>query len=166
MQSIKQMFFWNSLAFSMIQRMLAIWFLVLLVLNPAWTSGSSLFTYCWSLAWRIFSITLIGCAMSAVVQQFQHSLILPFFGIEMNTDIFQSYGHCWAFQICWYIECSTLTASAFRIWKSLTGIPSLPLALSTVRLPKAHLTSHSRMLGSRRVITPLWLIGPRRHFFV
>ena len=33
------MFFWNSLAFSMIQRMLAIWSLVLLpFLKPAWTS--------------------------------------------------------------------------------------------------------------------------------
>ena len=51
------MFFWNSLAFSMIQRMLAIWSLVPLpFLNPAWTSGSSPFTYCWSLAWRIYSL--------------------------------------------------------------------------------------------------------------
>ena len=43
------MFFWNSLAFLMIQQMLAIWSLVPLpFLNPAWTSGSSWFTYCWS----------------------------------------------------------------------------------------------------------------------
>ena len=42
------MFFWNSLAFSMIQWMLAIWSLVPLpFLKPAWTSGSSQFTYCW-----------------------------------------------------------------------------------------------------------------------
>ena len=35
------MLFWNSLAFSMIQRMLAIWSLVPLpFLKPAWTSGS------------------------------------------------------------------------------------------------------------------------------
>ena len=27
--------------------------------QPAWTSGSSRFTYCWSLACRIFSITLV-----------------------------------------------------------------------------------------------------------
>ena len=48
------MFFWNSLAFSMIQQMLAIWSLVPLpFLKPAWTSGSSWFMYCWSLAWRI-----------------------------------------------------------------------------------------------------------------
>ena len=58
------MFFWNSLAFSMIQWMLAIWSLVLLpFLNPAWTSGNSHFTYCWSLAWRILSITLLECAV-------------------------------------------------------------------------------------------------------
>ena len=55
------MFFWNSLAFSMIQWMLAIWSLVsLLFLKPVWTSGSSQFTYCWSLAWRILNITLAG----------------------------------------------------------------------------------------------------------
>ena len=59
------MFFWNSLAFSMIQWMLAIWSLVPLpFLNPAWTSGSSRFMYCWSIAWRILSITLPACEMS------------------------------------------------------------------------------------------------------
>ena len=41
--------------FLMIQRMLAIWFLVPLpFLNPAWTSGSSRFMYCWSLALENF----------------------------------------------------------------------------------------------------------------
>ena len=33
-------------------------------LKPAWTSGSSRFTCCWSLAWRILSITLLACEMS------------------------------------------------------------------------------------------------------
>ena len=69
-QSIKQkqMFFWNSLVFLMIQ-MLAIWSLFPLpFLKPAWTSGSSRFTYCWSLAWRILSITLLACERSATVQ--------------------------------------------------------------------------------------------------
>ena len=31
-------------------------------------------------------------------------------------------------------------------------------------LPKAHLTSHSRMSGSRCVITPLWLFGSWKSF--
>ena len=44
--------FWNSLAFLMIQRMLAIWSLVPLpFLKPACTSVSSCFTYCCTLAW-------------------------------------------------------------------------------------------------------------------
>ena len=151
------MFFWNSLAFLIIQWMLAISSLVPLpFLNPAWTPGSSQFTYYWSLAWRILSITLLACEMSAVAQ-FEHSLSLPFFGIGMKTDIFQSGGHCWVLQICWHIECSTFTASSFRIWNSSTGIPSPPLALLVVMLSKAHLTSHSRMPGSRWVITPSWL---------
>ena len=52
--------------FSMIQRMLAIWSLVPLpFLKPAWTSGSSRFMYCWSLGWRILSITLLACAAAA-----------------------------------------------------------------------------------------------------
>ena len=45
---------------------------------------------------------------------FEHSLALPFFGAGMKTDLFQ---FC-VFQICWPIECSTLTASSFRIWNS------------------------------------------------
>ena len=39
----------------------------------------------------------------------EHSLELPFFGIGMKTALFQSCGHYWVFQICWHIECSTLT---------------------------------------------------------
>ena len=55
-------FFWNSLSFSMIQQMLATSSLVPLpFLNPAYTSRYSQFTYCWSLAWRILSITLLAC---------------------------------------------------------------------------------------------------------
>ena len=82
----------------------------------------------------------------------------------MKTDLFQSCGHCWVFQICWHIECSTFTASSFRIWNSSTGIPSSPLALFIVTLSKAHLTLHSRMSGCRWVITPSWLSGSWRSF--
>ena len=32
--------------------------------------------------------------MSAIVQYFEHSLTLPFFGIGMKTYLFQSCGHC------------------------------------------------------------------------
>ena len=82
--------------------------------------------------------------------------LLLFLGIGMNTYLFQSCGHCWVFQIYWHIMGSTLTASSFRFWNSSVGIPSSPLALFVVMLPKALLTSHSRMSGSRWVITPSW----------
>ena len=97
--------------------------------------------------------------MSAIVWELEHSLLLPFFWIEIKTDFFQSCGHCWVFQNNWHIECSSFKASSFRIWNSSTGIPSPPLVLFIVMLPKAHLASHSRMSGSRWVIKPSWLSG-------
>ena len=69
----------------MIQQMLAVWSLIPLpFLNPAWTSGSWWFMYCWSLAWRILSITLLVCEMSAIVQYFEQSL---------TTQISHRYSH-------------------------------------------------------------------------
>ena len=85
--------------------------------------------------------------MSAIVRWYERSLALPFFGIGMKIDLFQSCGHCWVFQICWHIECSTFTASSSRIWNRSTGVPSPPLALFIVMLYKAHLTSHSGCLA-------------------
>ena len=81
-------------------------------------------------------------------------VVWTFFGIAFLWDwnenwTFQPCGHCWVFQICWHIECSTFTASSFRIWNSSAGIPLLPLVWVVVMLPKTHLTSYSRMSGSR-----------------
>ena len=102
--------------------------------------------------------------MNAIVWDFEHSLAWPFFGIAMKTDLFQSCGHCLVFQICWHIECCTFTGSSFRIWNSSTGIQSPPVPLFVVMLPKARLTLHSKMAGSRLMITPLWLFGLWRSF--
>ena len=150
------LFWWSSRCWQF-----DLWFLCL---KPAWTSGSSWFMYCWSLAWRILSITLLVCEMSAIVRSFEHFLAWPFFEIGMKTDLFLSCGHCWVFQVCWHIDCSTFTASSFRIWNSSGGIPSPPLALFIVMLDKGHLTSHSRMFGSRWVITLPWFSGSWRSF--
>ena len=63
-------------------------------------------------------------------------VVWKFFGIAFLWDWNENWpfpvscGHCWVFQICWHIECSTFTASSFRIWNSSTGIPSPPLALN------------------------------------
>ena len=108
-------FFWYFLALSMIQQILAIWSLVPLpFLNLTCPSGRSQFTYCWNLAWRILSIASMWneCNCAVVWTFFDIALLW----IGMKTDFFQSCGHCWVLQICWHIECSTLTASSFRIW--------------------------------------------------
>ena len=114
----------------------------------------------------ILNITLWAWEMSAIVLWFEHFLVLPFLGIWMRIGLFQSCDHCWVFQIWWHIEYSTLIASSVRVLNNSAGIPWPPLALLTVVLPKAHLTSHSRMSGSGWVTTPLWLYGSWRPFFV
>ena len=61
------MFFWNSLAFLMIQWMLAIWSLVPLpFLKPAWTSGSSRFTYCEAWLGEFWALFYLACAAKSL----------------------------------------------------------------------------------------------------
>ena len=101
-------------------------------------------------------------SFASMGEECNYAVVWTFFGIAFFlrlewTDLFQPCGHCQVFHICWHIECSTFTASSFRIWNSSPGIPSPPLALFTVMLPKAHLTLHSRMSCS-------WLSGSWRSF--
>ena len=138
-------------------------------------SGSSAFSKPSLNIWKFMVYVLLKPGLenfehyfTSVWVEFNCVVVWAFFGIEigMKTDLFQSCSHWWVFQICWHIECSTFTASSFGIWNSSTGIPSPPLALFIVMLHKAHLTSHSRMSGSWWVITPSWLSGLWRPFFV
>ena len=115
-------------------------------------SGSSAFSKSSLNIWK-FSVHIL---LKPGLENFEHyfssvcdecscEVVWAFFGIAFlwdwnKTDLFQSCGHCWVFQICWHIERSISTASSFRIWNSLTGIPSPPLALFIVMIPKAHLT--------------------------
>ena len=110
-------------------------------------SGSSAFSISSLCIWK-FSVHVL---LKSSLENFEHyftsmwnecncPVVWTFFGIAFlwnwneNWPL-QSCGHCWVFQKCWYIECSTFTASSFRIWNS-TGIPSPPLALFKVMLPK------------------------------
>jgi len=80
--------------------------------------------------WTWLRTELNWTKMTAIVRPLEHFWSLPFFGTGMKTDLSQSCGHCWVFQICRHIECGTFTASSFRIWNSSTGISSLPLLCS------------------------------------
>ena len=84
----------------------------------------------------------------------RYSSVLPFLGIGMRIDLFQSCGYCWVFQICWHNECKTLMASSFRDLNNSAGILLHPLALQTAVLLKDHLTLHSRVCGSGWLTTP------------
>ena len=137
-------------------------------------SGSSAFSGSSLNIWK-FSVHIL---LKPHLENFEHYfatmwdecncvVVWTFFGISFLWDWNQNWPFLFlwpllSFQISWHIECSTFTASSFRIWNSSTGIPSSPLALFVVMLPKAHLTSHSRMSGSRWVITSSWLPGSWR----
>ena len=123
-------------------------------------SGSSAFSISSLNIWK-FSVHIL---LKPGLENFEHyftsmwdewncAVVWVFFGIAFLWDWNENWPFpvlcCWLFQICLHIECSTFTASSFRIWKSSAGIPSLPLSLFVVMLPKAHLTSHSKMSGSR-----------------
>ena len=96
-------------------------------------------------------------------------MVWAFFGIAFLWN----WNENWPFPVLWPLLSfpnllaywvQHFQASSFRIWKSSTGMPSPPLALFTVVLSKAHLTSHSRMSSFRWVITPSWLSGSWRSF--
>ena len=73
--------------------MLAIWSLVPLpFLKLAWTSESSWFTYCWILAWRILSITLL-----AMWDECNCVVVWAFFGIAFLWD----WNENWPFPVLW-----------------------------------------------------------------
>jgi len=102
------MFFWNSLAFSMIQWMLAIWSLIPLpFLNPVCTSWRSPFPYYWNLAWRMLSITLLACEMSATMQY-------------LNILCTRQYRLCVCVRAHAHAHACTLSQSLSSVWLFVT----------------------------------------------
>ena len=146
------MFFWNPppRAFFTIQWMLAIWSLVPLSLwNSDCTSENSRFRCCWSLACRILSITLLALKWAQLCSSL-NILWHCFFGTGMKTDLYQSYGHCWVFQICWHIvEKAMATHSSILAWK-------IPWTEEPGRLQS--MGSHSQTRLKQLTSSSSWLI--------
>ena len=157
---------WNLLKFMLIESVMLSHHLILccpLLLSPSDFPSIRVFSnelaYCiwWPKYWSFsFSFSIIALNI------LWHCLSL---GLEMRTDLFQSCGYCWVFQIYWHIEHSIFTASSFRIWNRSAGIPSPLPALFILLLPKSHLTSQSTMSDTGWVTTPSWLSESLRWSF-
>ena len=140
---------WNSLAFSMShecwkfdlwffcvsQSSLYIWkFSVCILLKPNLKDFEPNLADVWKWMQLYGNLNFLWLCLSLRLEWNRPFLVRwPLLSWDWNeTDLFQSGGHCWVFQICEHIECSTLTASSFRILNSSTGIPSPPLAFLVV----------------------------------
>ena len=111
------MFFCNSLAFLMTQQMLVIWSLVPMpFLKPAWTSGHSQFTYCWSLAWRILSITLLVWEMNYLMN---YSGVIKYpFNFNMWYGVC-TYVHAqWCLTLCDSMDCILPGSSVHGVFQA------------------------------------------------
>ena len=134
-------------------------------------SGSSAFSKTSLNIWKFMVHVLLKPGLENFEHYFtsmwdecNYAVVWAFLGIAFLWD----WSENWAFPGLWPLQSfpNLLTYwlqhfhnIIFRIWNSSTGIPSPPLALFIVMLPKAHMTSHSRISGSRWVITSSWLSG-------
>ena len=151
------MFFWNSLAFfndpmdvgnlisgssAFSKTRLNNWkFLVPVLLKPSLENSEHYFTSVWDecncvVVWAFFGIAFLWVWNENT------------FSSPVSTTEFSKFAG---------ILSAALSQHYLSGFERSTGIPSPPLALFVVMLPKAHLTSHSRMSGCRWVMTSLWL---------
>ena len=145
--------------------LLFLWSSVVGNLIPGFSAFSKSSLYIWKFLFHVLlkpSLKDFEHYLANMWNEHNRTVVWTFFGIaflwKWNENFFHSCGYCWVSKICWHIESRTLTASSFRILNSSAEIPSPPLVLFTVILPKAHLSSHSRMSGSRW-LTPCDYLG-------
>ena len=94
----------------------------------AFSTGSSTFSksnlYIWKFLVHVllkpslkdFEHYLASMWNEYTMQQFEHSLALPFFGIGIKTDLFQSCGHCWVFQIFLHMSATVHGSRTVQAW--------------------------------------------------
>ena len=157
------MFFWNSCFFD----------------DPTdvgnLISGSSTFSKSILNIWKFTVHTLLKIGLenfehyfASVWDECNCAVVWAFFGIAFLWDRNEN----WLFPVLWpLLSFPNLLAYWVQHFHSTilwtwnlgleVGLPSPPLALFVLMLPKADLTLHSRMSGSRWVITP-WTEEPGR----
>ena len=131
------MFFWNSLSFAMIQWMLAVWSLVPLpFLYPAWTSGSSQFTYCWSLAWRILS----------------HYLVSPCHSLELRIQMGISFLFSFAFHF------SSFFSDPADVGNLISGFSAFSKTNLNIRKFTVHVLLKPSLKNFKHYFTSVWKV--------
>ena len=93
--------------------------------KSSFNNWNSWFMYCWTLAWRMLSITLLY-----VWNKCNYAVVWTFFGIAFLWD----WNENWPFPVLWPLlsfpnllayDCSSLTASSLGIWNSSAGFHHL-----------------------------------------
>ena len=112
-------------------------------LKPAWTSRSSRFTYCWSLAWRLW-LNILKCLVSYSMANTFMILCLVCYGSSFSNTVpmkglweYYSMFPCKSFAIClWplYLKVSSLVSSVAQSCTTLYN----PMNCSTPGLPVYH----------------------------
>ena len=127
--------------------------------KPGWASWSSWLVYYCNLAWRILSITLLA----REIVQLCGILNILWYCVSLELEwklTFSSLVATAEFSKFAGILCTALSQHHLLVFEiAQLELPSPPLALFEVIFPKAHLTLHSRISGSRWVITWSWLSG-------
>ena len=141
-------------------------------------SGSFAFSkpslYIWKISVHILlkcNLKDFECKLINMWSECNCTVVWTLFGIALHWD----WNENWRFPVQWPLLSfpnllaywmQHLKASSFRILSSSGGILSSLLALFVVMFPKAYLTSHSSMSGSRWVTTPSWLSRSLRLFCI
>ena len=124
--------------------------------NPAWTSGSSQFTYRWSLTWenfeQYFTCMWDWVQLCSSLNILWHCLSL---GLEWKLTFFSTVATA-EFSKFAGILSAALSQHHLLGFETvqLNSISSTSLVCSDASEGPLHFTSHSRMSGSRWVITP------------
>ena len=162
------MFFWNSVAFPMIQWMLTIWslvplpflnpacniskFMVHILLKPGLENFEDYFTSMWdecncAVVWTIFGIAFLWNWN----ENWPFPVLWPLLSFPNLLAYWVQHFHSIIFQDLKQLYWNSITPTSF-------------VRSDACSSSDAHLTSHSRMSGSRWVITSSWLSGSWRSF--
>ena len=78
---------------------------------------------------------MLACEVSATVQYFEHSLALPFFGVEMKLTFSSPVATAGFSKFAGILSAAHLTDHCLGFEMAQLGIPPPPLALFVMMLP-------------------------------